>query len=166
MAATRSTEASETWEALLVSFTGIYHELALELDEQHGVSMERYEVLLMLFVADKPGLRHSDLASRLRLSRSGATRLVDRLVKDGLVERNENEGDRRASMVSLTPNGVKSFQRLGRAHLAGIEKHLGTRLTLDECLELRRLLGKIKVGGESESFRDPLRRVKLRGESP
>ncbi|MFW2380110.1 MAG: MarR family winged helix-turn-helix transcriptional regulator [Acidimicrobiales bacterium] len=150
MATTRSTEASEAWRALLVAFTDVHHELAAELEHECGLPIEHYEILLMLYEADGQGLRPSEIATRRRLSRSGATRLIDRLVRDQLVDRRTCGEDRRSNLVSLTTTGRKAFARAGRVHLEGIDRHVGSRLTGSEMAELGRLLEKLALEPPSD----------------
>ena len=145
MSKTRSTEASEAWRALLVAFTGVHRELAHELEEAQALPFEHYEILLMLYEAEGDGLRPSEIAERRRLSRSGTTRLIDRLERDGLVDRRVCGDDRRGNLVSPTAVGRKTFAEAGRVHLAGIERHVGSRLTTAEMTELRHLLSKLSV---------------------
>lgn len=139
----RSTEASEAWAALLAAFNGVRQALADEMDAEAELSLERYEILLLLSQATKDGMRPSELADRRRLSRSGATRLVDRLVRDGLLERRPCDGDGRGSLLALTSEGEDRFRRAGRIHLRGIEEHVGSHLSREEAGELRRLLTKV-----------------------
>ena len=143
MAATRSTPASEVWRSLLIAFTGVHRQLEVEMEDKVGLPIEHYEVLLMLYEAGGDGMRPSEVAERRRLSRSGATRLVDRLEKEGLVERRSCGTDRRGSLVALTTAGRRTFTRAGRVHLDGIERHVGRRLAPQEMTDLRRLLSKL-----------------------
>ena len=145
MPAARSTPASEAWRALLIAFTGIHNDLADEMEEGVGLPIEDYEILLMLYEAGSGGLRPSEIAAQRRLSRSGATRLIDRLVRDGHVGRRECGDDGRGSVVSLTSQGRRTFTRAGRLHLDGIERHVGSRLADSEANELRQLLEKLTV---------------------
>ncbi len=138
MSATRSTPATEAWRSLLIAFTGVYHELAFEMEEKVGLPIEHYEILLMLYQAD--GMRPSDIAKKRRLTRSGATRLVDRLERGGLIARRSSGSDRRVSLVELTAEGQRVFTRAGRIHLDGIERLLGQNLTTAEMAELQSLL--------------------------
>ncbi len=139
----RSTPASEAWRSLLMAFTGIYNDLAREMAERTGVQIEHYEILLMLYEAGDEGLRPSAIADHRRLSRSGATRLVDRLVEKGIIERRSCGTDGRGSVVVLAKEGRRTFMRAGRVHLDGIDRHVGNRLTLDEMAVLKRLLHKL-----------------------
>lgn len=151
MPATRSTDASEAWRALLMAFTGVHGELAAELEDECGLPIEHYEILLMLYEAGRDGMRPSDIASRRRLSRSGATRLLDRLEQDGLVERHSYAEDRRGNVVSLSTSGKRTFAKAGRIHLDGIERHVASALTTRDLQDLRRILPKLAIRTESDS---------------
>ncbi len=145
MPSTRSTPASEAWRALLMAFTGIHHELAAEMEQVEGLPIEHYEILIMLYEAQDAGLRPSEIAQRRRLSRSGATRLIDRLASAELVERQDCDDDRRGSVVVLTPAGREAFARAGRLHLQGIERLVGSALSPSELAELQALLTKLSA---------------------
>ena len=139
----RTTEASETWRALITAFSRLEGILAAEMEAETGMAMERYGILLMLAQAEDGAMRPSDLADALPITRSGTTRLVDRLEQDGLVERRSFESDRRGNLILLTREGHKIFREAGRVHLRGIDEHIGSQLTKDEMDELRRLLAKL-----------------------
>ena len=130
-----------------MAFAGINNELASELAAETGVQMVHYEILLMLYEAGEEGLRPSVIADKRRLSRSGATRLIDRLVEKGIIERRSCGADGRVSNIVLAEEGRRTFLRAGRVHLEGIERHVGARMTLDELAELQRLLDKLAGPG-------------------
>ncbi len=94
-------------------------------------------------------MRPSDLADALPITRSGTTRLVDRLEQDGLVERRSCESDRRGNLILLTREGHEIFREAGRVHLRGIDEHIGSQLTEDDMAQLRRLLAKLTGSHES-----------------
>ena len=150
----RTTEASTTWQALLTAFSELKEILGHEMETQAGMALDRYGILLRLAQADNGSMRPSDLAGALLLSRSGATRLVDRLERDGLVERRSCATDRRGNVIALTPEGEAAFVRAGRVHLRGIDEHVGSHLTENEMKTLRRILTKlsnsIAVTGRTE----------------
>lgn len=145
----RTTAASATWRALITAFTRVRGVLADEMDAAVALPLERYEILLMLSQADGGAMRPSQLAHGQRITRSGATRLIDRLERDGLVERRACDTDRRGSFVALTARGEAAFRHAGRVHLHGIDQHIGSHLTPDELAELQRLLTKLTDGAES-----------------
>ena len=143
MANTRSTPAAEAWRGLLLAFTDVHQELEREMEQGCGLPIDRYEILLMLYETGGDGMRPSEIAERRRLSRSGATRLIDRLESDGLVDRRVCGDDRRGNVVSLTQAGRKTFIAAGRVHLDGIERHVGAKLTRAEMADVGRILSKL-----------------------
>jgi DNA-binding MarR family transcriptional regulator len=82
----------------------------------------------------------SELADRLLLSRSGVTRLVDRLVTEGLVERVTCDDDRRGQWAALTDAGRRRLRAATPTHLRGIHEHFIGRLSTAELASLERML--------------------------
>ena len=107
------------------------------------MALTDYDVLVQLSLADERRLRMSELADRLLLSRSGATRLVDRLVADGLVERVVCESDRRGQWASLTGAGHERLRQASPTHLAGVARHFLDRFDADELPALERMLERV-----------------------
>ncbi len=126
-----------------MAFTSVREQLADELEEQTGMHIEHYEILLLLYEAGDAGIRPSEIAERRRVSRSGATRLVDKLVANGIVERRSCGDDRRGNVVVLGEEGLKAFTKAGRVHLAGIERLVGDRLSSVEMVALHEILAKL-----------------------
>ena len=142
----RNTDASETYHVLRSTFTQIHDLLAREMEDETGLPFDRYALLLMLARAEGGQLRPSDLAEVLPITSSGVTRLIDRLERDGVVERRVCSADGRGTLVALTGQGEKVFRRAGRVHLQGIDQHIGAVLTTDEMAELRRIMTKLTSG--------------------
>lgn len=142
----RNTEATETYALLRSTFTHVCDLLAREMEDETGLPFDRYSLLLMLAQADGGELRPSDLADVLPITPSGVTRLIDRLERDGVVERRACAADGRGTIVALTEHGEKVFRRAGRVHLRGIEQHIGAKLTSGEMAELRRIMTKLATG--------------------
>ncbi len=103
--------------------------VAAEMETETGMPLERYGILMMLGQAEDGMMRPSELADSLPITRSGTTRLVDRLEHDGLVERRSCDTDRRGNLVALTAEGERIFRKAGRVHLRGIDEHVGSHLT-------------------------------------
>ena len=82
----------------------------------------------------------------LPITPSGVTRLIDRLERDGVVERRACATDGRGTVVAMTADGTEVFRRAGRVHLRGINEHPGANLTLSETAELRRIVTKLAAG--------------------
>jgi DNA-binding MarR family transcriptional regulator len=148
----QTTEASETWRAVMTAFTRVNTMLAEEMEAQSSVSLDWYSILLMLSQVEGGSMRPSDLADHLGLSRSGTTRLIDRLEKDGIVERRSCGTDRRGTFVGLTREGEQQFREAGRIHLRGINEHVGSHLDSDEMADLRRILTKLAEGVDRDEL--------------
>ena len=88
--------------------------LDAELEAEHGLPLSSYEVLLHLDDADGQRMRMSDLAATVILSRSGLTRLVDRLEREGLIARESCPSDARGSFATLTAAGRAQARRRAR----------------------------------------------------
>lgn len=110
------------WRGMLRVHSSVTKALDAELEERHGISLNSYEVLLHLDDAQDGRMRMSDLASRLLLSRSGATRLADRLERDGFICRNSCDSDARGSFAVLTPAGAEMLAGARETHLAGVRR--------------------------------------------
>lgn len=135
----------ETWRTFLVAHAQIRRRLERELQAEQSMGLAEYEVLLLLLWADDRQLRMSDLAERLGLSRSGVTRLIDRLESDVLVERTSCDTDRRGSWATLTEAGYDRLRRASPTHLRGVGEHFLNRIPADELEALRRTLDRVLV---------------------
>ena len=107
---TRHDPRLDAWSTFLRAHAKVVRALESELQAEQDLALTDYDVLIQLSAADDRRLRMSDLADRLLLSRSGATRLVDRLVADGLVERVVCDSDRRGQWASLTDAGYRRLR--------------------------------------------------------
>ncbi len=117
------------WQALLHAHHDVIEKLDSELRAEHGLSLGDYDVLLRLVRAPDRRLRMTELAERVLMSPSGLTRLVDRLVDDGLVQRDRFAGDARVILARLTDRGHRTLLRAARTHLRGIREHFTGRLS-------------------------------------
>jgi DNA-binding MarR family transcriptional regulator len=130
VATTKLTETElRAWQALLHAHHDVTDRLDADLREQHGLTFSEYDVLLRLARAPDRSLRMSDLSERVLLSPSGLTRLVDRLVDDGLVTRDTSQEDARVTLARLTDRGRERLRRAARTHLQGIRQHFTGRLS-------------------------------------
>jgi len=98
----RVTEATETYGMLRSTLSQLHDLLAQEMEHEVGMPFERYSILLMLTQADGGALRPSELADALPITSSGVTRLIDRLERDGVVERRACTTDGRGTFVAMT----------------------------------------------------------------
>jgi DNA-binding MarR family transcriptional regulator len=133
------------WRGLLRVHAGMTKALDAELVREHRLPLSSYEVLL--FLADSPAgqLRMSELADGVLLSRSGLTRLVDRLERDGLLCRERCEDDQRGWFASITPEGRKLFGRARKTHLAGVRRLFLSHFSRDEMRELAVLWQRVEA---------------------
>jgi DNA-binding MarR family transcriptional regulator len=134
------------WRGLLRVHASMTKALDAELARAHGLPLSSYEVLL--FLADAPGgrLRMSDLADGVLLSRSGLTRLVDRMEREGLLRRERCEDDARGYHAAITDKGRDLFQRARRTHLDGVRERFLNRLSAEELRTLAELWEKVTPG--------------------
>ena len=142
----RTTEASRAFAALLSVMSRLEQVLTAEMESETGMTLDRYGILLVLAQADGGVMRPSELADSLPLTRSGTTRLIDRLEADGLVERRTCDADKRGCLIGLTPAGQEEFRRAGRVHLRGIDEHLGSHVSAEDLSELSRILERVAAG--------------------
>lgn len=133
----------DAWRAFLRAHARVMRQLERDLESEQDLSLIDYDVLVQLSAAPDRRLRMSDLADALVLSRSGATRLVDRLVAEGLIERVTCETDRRGAWASLTDAGRNRLRRATPTHLRGVAEHFLDRLRPEDLAALRRMLGPV-----------------------
>ena len=110
--------------------------------------VEHYDVLLCLKRAPAGGqrLRLSELAEAVTLSRSGLTRLVDRLENAGLLRREACPTDRRGAFAVLTPKGAGALRRTWPAYALAIQEHFARHLSDEEAGILARAFGRVLRG--------------------
>ena len=116
------------WRGMLQVHAAVTRELDAQMHREHGLSVSAYEVLMFLADTDGHRLRMADIADRVLLSRSGLTRLVDRLVALGYVRRNTCADDGRGSYAELTQAGAAKLEAARRTHLAGVREFFLERL--------------------------------------
>ena len=110
------------WSGLLRTHARVLAELDAELEAAHGLAVPEYEVLLVLSRNGDNHLRMSELADAVLLTRSGMTRLVDRLERQGLVRRERCAADGRGTYAVITPEGAERFAEARPTHIAGVRR--------------------------------------------
>lgn len=122
------------WHALIRAHSRVVRRLEAELDAEHRLSLPAYEVLAHLSEAPGQRLRMSELATHAVLTPSGLTRLVDRLSREGLVERQRCEFDARVVYAVLTPEGMSRLVTAYPTHVRGVREHfLDWLTTAQQC---------------------------------
>ena len=112
-----------TWRDFLTAHARLERMLDDDLRAEHDISLAEYDALLQLAEAPGRRLRMHQLADRVLLSRSGVTRLIDRLVRDGSVERDTCQTDARGAEAVLTAAGLERLRIAAPTHLRGIADH-------------------------------------------
>ncbi|MEV4313586.1 MarR family transcriptional regulator [Actinocrispum sp. NPDC049592] len=105
--------------------------LGRAIEEEFGITHLMYEVLLILGRAGEPGLPMGSIAQAQVLTTGGVTRLIDRMVAAGLVERTGDPADRRARLVRLTAKGEQTTVAASRVHLENIKRYFLEPLPAD-----------------------------------
>ena len=144
--------ALEAWRTFLEAHALLTDTLERELREGCGIPLTWYDVLVQLGDAPEGRLRMQDLASALLFSRSGLTRLVDRMQTEGLVARAGDPHDRRGTYAVLTEAGRRALRRASVIHLRGVERHFASHLDSAEAATLTAALGRVRdaIGSPSE----------------
>jgi DNA-binding MarR family transcriptional regulator len=144
-----------SWRSFLHAHAHLTRRLDEELQAVHQLSLAEYDALLQL--ARTPGrrLRMSALAERVLLSRSGITRLVDRLEAAGMVQRSACATDARGAEAILTPAGLNRLRRASATHLAGIERYFLDVVSLAEQASIEAGLNRVIDGLGCNSSADP-----------
>jgi DNA-binding MarR family transcriptional regulator len=124
------------WRGLLRAHACLAKRLDAELEQAHRLPLSSYEVLHHLQEASGGRMRMCDLAEQAQLSRSGLTRLVDRLERDGLLERCSCAHDARGSYACLTASGRERLQAARVTHLAAVREHFFSRFSESELSTL------------------------------
>ncbi len=124
------------WRGMLRVHAALTRALDAQLQAQHGLGLSSYEVLMFVGDADGQRLRMSEIADRVLLSRSGLTRLVDRLVRDGLLERHACADDARGAFAELTAAGRTRLDAARATHLEGVRRFYLDHLTDDDRTRL------------------------------
>src|SRR5262249_4845550 len=125
------------WRGLLRAHASVLKALDAEMEAAHGLPLTSYEVLIALSDAPDHRMRMCDLADPVLLSRSGISRLVDRLERDGLLCRKACTNDARGAFACVTPAGLELLEQARPTHVAGIRRRFLAQFSEDEL----RLLG-------------------------
>ena len=131
------------WRRFLRTHAVMVRALEQDLAADSDMPLAWYDVLLQLAEAPDRRLRMAELAERVELSRSGLTRLVDRLVGEGLVCREPSPDDARGTYTVLLPAGFERLRRAAPGHLAAIQRYFLAHFSDAELRELDALLRRV-----------------------
>jgi DNA-binding MarR family transcriptional regulator len=136
-------EELAAWRGMLRAHAELVRELDAELAREHDMPLSSYEVLLFLNDSEDGRMRMSELADSALLSRSGLTRLVDRLERQGLLKRERCESDARGWFAEITPEGRRVFGAARKTHLDGVRRAFLSHFSRDELRTLGGLWQKL-----------------------
>lgn len=138
------------WVAFLFSSARVNREIDRRLTEAGMVDIAVYDVLLRLEDAPERRMKMTDLAEAVIFSKSGITRLVDRLEKEGLVERQSCPSDRRRVHAFLTDKGLAERERAWPVYRQGILDLFAANMTREEAATVEKILGRM-MGSKCEA---------------
>ncbi|HEX5087335.1 MAG TPA: MarR family transcriptional regulator [Nocardioides sp.] len=136
-------DLSDTWGALLKVHAALVPRLDRELQDAHGLPLTWYDVLLELNSAPERRLTMGQLGSVAAVSRTRVSRVVDELVRAGLVAREPNPDDGRSAFAALTPAGRAVLRKAAPTYLAAVQREFADHLTTREAEVLAGALRKV-----------------------
>ena len=139
-----SAERLHCWRLFFESALALSDLLDTELQQAVGIPQRWYDVLVHLEESPE-GIPMNELAERILYSKSGFTRVVDRMEEAGLVRRLRPPHDRRTIPIILTDKGTQTLERARRHHRDGIQRHFSQHLTDTDIKALTRALEKIST---------------------
>jgi DNA-binding MarR family transcriptional regulator len=143
------------WRLLLEAHAQVTELLEHELVAERGLPLSRYDVLLNLAEAPGGRLRMQELSASVLLSKSGLSRLVDRMVEAGLVRRERCQDDRRGWFAVLTDRGRSALRRAAPVHLRGIQEHFVRHLEPEEVQVLGTALARVVAAARAAQAEAP-----------
>ena len=142
-----SPEERAAWSGFIRAHASIVKDLDADLRDAHGLPLSSFDVLVQLSLAPDDRMQMHKLAEAVHISRSGLTRLVDRLERQGLIARHKGERDPRQVFACITSAGLERLAETTPTHLAGVRKRFLERLTRTQMSQLtavwNRLLGSV-----------------------
>jgi DNA-binding MarR family transcriptional regulator len=143
-------ERRQAWRDVFEAHAALMELLERELKEEVGISILEYDVLLHLSEANPP-VRMNELAKAVVVSKSGLTRVVDRMETDGLLARTPIPGDRRSTAIALTANGETVFRDARAVHRRGIKRHFSAHLSEADAKVIQRVFTSARDAARSLS---------------
>ncbi len=131
------------WLRALTFTNMVEQRVRTRLRVEFGVTLPRFDVMAALYDAPEEGLSMGEVSRRLKVSNGNVTGIVERLKKEGLIQRRTKPDDRRSQLVRLTDSGRTTFEEMAEAHEGWIASML-SGLSEEEVEQLKYLLGKAK----------------------
>jgi DNA-binding MarR family transcriptional regulator len=136
-------DLAATWGALLKVHAALVPRLDAELQESHALPLTWYDVLLELNAAPERRLTMGQLGSVAAVSRTRVSRVVDELVRAGMVARDPNPDDGRSAFAALTPAGRATLRKAAPTYVAAVRREFADHLTAQESKVLAGALAKV-----------------------
>jgi DNA-binding MarR family transcriptional regulator len=146
----QDSEGHAVWRHYLRGHATVTRALEAELLARQELSLAAFDVLAELAQAPERRMRMTELADAVLLSRSGVTRMVDRLERLGLVTRGRVEEDGRGIAATLTDHGQEQLDRASVTHVAAVQRHFVNRLDETDLRDLRRISRRLTAGAAPE----------------
>ncbi|MBM3925656.1 MAG: MarR family transcriptional regulator [SAR202 cluster bacterium] len=143
MPAKKPNRRLSAWQTFLQTHALVVRKLEREMEDLQGTPLTWYDVLLHLKNAPGGRLRMQTLARHVVLTRSGLTRLIDRMEAHGQVRREDCPEDRRGSFAVITPLGLQVQKNCATLHLRGIRNHFTRHLSNSDLDALHAILSKV-----------------------
>jgi DNA-binding MarR family transcriptional regulator len=147
--------AVQAWTRLLRASASTTRLLSAELQEEHSLTLNDYEALLVLSRAEDRRLKRVDLARNLMLTPSGVTRLLQGLEDAGLVERAACATDLRVTYAQLTEAGLDKLKAASGGHIASVRALFEEHFAQQEIRALAEILGKLPGVAEGDDSCEP-----------
>lgn len=146
----QESSALSAWVRLLRAHSSISRAFNRDLTAGHGLTINDYEVLLLLSHAPDRRMRRVDLAEEVSLTASGMTRLLDGLQASGYVEKATCESDARVTYAVLTDAGLEQLEAAACSHVKAVRALFEERFSADELGQLVELLGRLPGASEAD----------------
>ena len=139
------------WRLFLTTNARLIAEIDRQMQAAEQIPLNWYDVLIELYEAPDQRLRMSDLAQRVLLTRSGLTRLVDRLENKGYLTREIDPEDRRGFYANISKSGIQAMQQAWRVYAEGIATLFASHLSDEEAALLEAIFTRMLAANSSDN---------------
>jgi DNA-binding MarR family transcriptional regulator len=137
------------WRAFITAHATLIDSINRRMLDADVIPLHWYDVLIEVYEAPERRLRLSELARKVVLSKSGLTRLVDKLAEAGLLVRESSPEDGRGAYAVLTENGLEAMRKAWPVYAQGIHDYFAQHLDADEAQIMTQALGRMLTAAET-----------------
>ncbi|MFJ1731595.1 MarR family winged helix-turn-helix transcriptional regulator [Streptomyces sp. NPDC088254] len=148
-------EEQRAWRAYVAGYLLLEDAIDRQLQQEAGMPHLYYSILANLSESPERRLRMTDLAERLKITRSRLTYAVTRLEKDGLLRREDCRRDRRGSVAVLTDEGMTVLENTAPGHVDTVRTFLFDRLTPEQVGQLEEIFTQVTRGLQGDGEESP-----------